>query len=126
MLFSMDYFLFLTHQDYIINMENTEILKDRSVAIITTDGFEEIELTAPLKELRGCGATVHIVSDKPKIKSWKNKRWGNQFDADRLFDNVNINEYDALILPGGVINADRLRRNNQSIHIIQDFHKKIN
>jgi protease I len=65
-------------------MQQVKNLKDKTVAILATDGFEEIELTAPQEELAGYGATIHIVSDKPKIKSWKNKQWGNEFESDRL------------------------------------------
>lgn len=99
-------------------------LHDKKVAILATDGFEEIELTAPKEELTEYGVTVHVVADKPKIRSWKNRQWGNEIEADRLLDRINVMEYNALILPGGVINADRLRRNSKAIDLIKEFHEK--
>jgi protease I len=103
-------------------MQQVKNLKDKTVAILATDGFEEIELTAPQEELAGYEATIHIISDKPKIRSWKNKQWGNEFSTDRLLDAANISDYDMLILPGGVINSDKLRRNEKAVDIIKKFY----
>lgn len=105
-------------------MQQDNILKDKAIAIIATDGFEEIELTAPLEELAGYGATIHIISDKPKIKSWKNKEWGSEFKSDRLLDAANFNEYDMLILPGGVINSDKMRRDKNLAKKIKEFYQE--
>lgn len=102
-------------------MQELKILKDKKIAILATDGFEEIELSAPQEELSDYGATVHIVSDKPKIRSWKNKQWGNEFESDRLLDAAKVSDYEMLIIPGGVINADKLRRNKKAIDFIKQF-----
>lgn len=104
-------------------MEFVKNIKNKHVAILVTNGFEEIELSAPKKELAGYGATVHIVSDEPKIRSWKNHHWGNDFETDRFLDNFHVNDYEILIIPGGVINSDRLRRNGKAIEIIKEFNK---
>lgn len=103
-------------------MQEVKNLKDKTVAILASDGFEEIELTAPLEELTGYGATVHIISDKPKIKSWKHKQWGSDFKSNRLLEAANIKDYDILILPGGILNSDRLRRNTKAIEFIKGFY----
>jgi len=105
-------------------MQQVKNLKNNTIAILTTDGFEEIELTAPKEELAGYGATIHIISDKPKIKSWKNKQWGNEFESDRMLEAANVRDYDMLILPGGVINSDKLRRNKKAIEFIKKFNNE--
>lgn len=102
-------------------MEDLKSIKDKSVAIMVTQGFEEIELTAPYSELLEYGAKVHIISDKAKIKSWQQGNWGSDFTSDRLLESTRVNEYDMLLLPGGVINADKLRRNKKAIEIIKIF-----
>jgi len=104
-------------------MSNTSFLKGKSIAILATDGVEEIELTAPKEELEEYGARVHLISESPQIRAWKKREWSGDFDVDRLIENANVNDYDALILPGGVINADRLRRNPRAIDFIKRFDK---
>ena len=105
-------------------MNEIESLKNKAVAIIATDGFEEIELTAPKSELEYYGVKVHIVSETEKIKSWKDGHWSGDFFVDMFLDNIRVEEYGALIIPGGVINADRLRRNSKAIRIIKEFDKR--
>jgi protease I len=105
-------------------MTDLKSLKNKSIAIMVTDGFEEIELTAPLEELQSYGAKVDIVADKPQIRSWKNKTWGDEFDTDRLLESFNSDDYDVLILPGGVINTDKLRRNKEAVEIVASFNKQ--
>ncbi len=99
-------------------------LKNKKVAIMATNGFEEIELTAPKEELEGYGATVHIISGENKIKSWDKTNWGKEFDADKKINRTDAGDYDALILPGGVINGDKLRRDKDAIQLIKDFANK--
>jgi protease I len=97
---------------------------EKTIAIMATDGFEEIELTAPKKEFEKNGFRVHLVSDKPKIKSWQNGDWGSEFHVDVLLENLNPRDYHALVLPGGVINPDKLRRNALAVEIIKDFNRQ--
>ena len=99
-------------------------LRDKKIAIITTDGFEEIELTAPMEELKGYGAEVQIVADSTEVRSWKNKNWGAKFNVDLSLHSLKTDDYDALIIPGGVINADKLRRNEKAVEIIRKFHEE--
>jgi protease I len=102
-------------------MADIKNLKDKRVAILATNGFEEVELTAPRDELSSYGAQVDIVSDEPVIKSWKNKQWGNEFKTDKLLNAASAGEYQALIIPGGVINSDRLRRNEKATELVKAF-----
>ncbi|MFW5657171.1 MAG: type 1 glutamine amidotransferase domain-containing protein [Bacteroidota bacterium] len=104
-------------------MDQVQNLKNKKVAILVTDGFEEIELKAPYDELKSNGATVHIVSDKGKIKSWKDRDWGEEFNTDQLLDKAEINDYDMLILPGGTINPDLLRRNADAVEFVRQFNE---
>jgi len=104
--------------------QERKALKDKKVAIMATNGFEEIELTAPKEELEGYGAIVEILSTEHKIKSWDKTNWGKDFQADKLIKNANVDDYDALILPGGVINGDKLRRDENAIQMIKTFSMK--
>jgi protease I len=80
------------------------------VAIIATDGFEEIELTSPAKALKNAGAQVHIISDHPaEIQGFHHHDKAGKIKVDRTLDQASPNEYDALVLPGGALNADQLR-----------------
>lgn len=101
-----------------------EDLTRKRVAILATNGFEESELTSPKKALENAGAEVHIVSlTKEKIKSWKDGNWGSEFSVDKSLDEVSQDDYSALVLPGGVINPDTLRRNFDAIEFITSFFK---
>lgn len=100
-------------------------LSGKKVAILATDGFEESELTSPKKALENAGATVHIVSPfdsgKDTIKSWADGNWGKDFDVDVKLENASSDDYHALVLPGGVINPDTLRRNEDAVSFVRDF-----
>lgn len=100
-------------------------LQDKTIAILATDGFEKSELFEPLNAVKAQGATVDIVSIKNgEIKSWDDKNWGESIRVDKLVENVNASNYDALILPGGVINPDTLRTNDDALTFIRDFFKE--
>jgi protease I len=105
-------------------MDKTANVFDKTIAILATDGFEEIELTAPKEELENQGFLVHIVSDKPEIRSWQKGDWGKEFQVDVLLENLNPRDYQALVIPGGVINPDKLRRNAHAVEIIRDFDRQ--
>ena len=66
-------------------MTQDKFLKGKRIAILATDGFEEVELKAPMEELKAAGAEVHIVSEKPRIRSWHNRDWHEDFNVDVLF-----------------------------------------
>ena len=97
-------------------------LKDKKVAILATDGFEKSELFRPLEALKIEGATVHIVSNKlGKIKSWDKTNWGDSIKVDKNLDEVNASVYNALVLPGGVLNPDTLRTDEKALNFIRSF-----
>ena len=100
-------------------------LTGKRIAIIATDGFEEAELTGPLDGLKKKGASVHVLSDnKQFITSWNRKNWGKEFSPDNQIKNVSADDYHALMIPGGVINADKLRRDQDAIQLIRSFNKQ--
>jgi protease I len=102
-------------------------LTGKKVAILVTDGFEQSEFTEPKNAVENAGATVHVVSlDKEPIKSWNKGNWGSEFQVDKTIDEVSVNDNDSLILPGGLINPDYLRRNSKVVDFVRSFfeHKK--
>ncbi|HUN84140.1 MAG TPA: type 1 glutamine amidotransferase domain-containing protein [Terracidiphilus sp.] len=97
-------------------------LKGKKIAILATDGFEQAELTEPRKALDQEGATTVLIAPKDgQIRAWKSKEWGEQVKVDKPLENANPNEYDALVLPGGVINADRLRTDPKAVNFVRQF-----
>lgn len=97
-------------------------LQHKKVAILATDGFEKSELFEPLEALKKEGATVHIISDKSgPIKSWDKSDWGKSINVDKQISDAYPSEYNALVLPGGVINPDKLRINQEALQFIQAF-----
>jgi len=97
-------------------------IKNKRIAIIATNGFEEIELVMPHRKLLEMGATVHLISEEPIIKSWNRKEWNKDFRVDKQLGNTHPTNYDLLILPGGVLNTDKLRRNKKVLEWIKEFH----
>ena len=95
------------------------------VAILATDGFEEVELTSPREILEKEGAECHIVApagdDKNAIRSWQHTDWGESFDIDRKLSAADPAGYDMLLLPGGVLNPDQLRMNEGALRFVQAF-----
>lgn len=99
-------------------------LSNKKVAILATHGFEESELAEPQKALEENGAEVHIVSeDSGKIKAWKNNGWSDEYLVDKTLDEVSHEDYHALVLPGGVINPDKLRQNKDAVNFVRSFFK---
>jgi protease I len=100
-------------------MPNIQNIK---VAVLATDGFEQSELQKPVEALKEAGATVEIVSLKSgSIKGWKDKNWGDEVSVDKTVDSVKADDYDALVLPGGVMNPDTLRTNKDAITFVSSF-----
>lgn len=94
----------------------------KRIAILATNGFEESELTSPKSAMENAGFKVDIVSpEKGEIKGWADGNWSNSFKVDRLVDEVDAKEYNALMLPGGVINPDKLRTNRKALDLVRDF-----
>ena len=97
-------------------------LNGKRVAILVTHGFEESEFTKPLEALKESGASVEIISlEKGKVKSWSNKNWSNEYDVDKTVDEVDSHNYDALVLPGGVMSPDKLRMNEDAVNFVAGF-----
>ncbi|MGA0605394.1 type 1 glutamine amidotransferase domain-containing protein [Phenylobacterium sp. VNQ135] len=97
-------------------------LQGRKVAVLATDGFEQVELTKPVEALKNAGAEVHVVSPKGgQIQGYNHHDKGDQVPVDRELSQVSAQEYQALVLPGGVINPDQLRLEEQAIDFIRDF-----
>ncbi|WP_394821723.1 type 1 glutamine amidotransferase domain-containing protein [Pendulispora albinea] len=98
-------------------------LNGKKVAIVVTDGFEQVELTEPKKALEAAGATALIVSPKDgKVKGWKLTDWGDEFKVDIAIANAKPDEFDALLLPGGVMNPDKLRVIPEVIRFIRGIY----
>ncbi len=98
---------------------------EKKIAILTEEGFEEIELTSPKEAMEKEGFKTEIISTKSeKIKSWNDGNWSNEYKVDQVVENVNASDYDALFIPGGVINPDKLRRSEEALSFIRDFFKQ--
>jgi protease I len=99
-----------------------EELRGKTVAALVDHGFEQVELTEPRKALEQAGATVHVVSpQRDAVRGWKFKEWGDSIPVDRPLEQTSPAEYDALLLPGGVMNPDNLRANAEAIAFIRAF-----
>jgi protease I len=97
-------------------------LNGKKVAILVEDGFEQIELTSPKRALEEAGAKTYIISPKAdKVKGWEHTKWGQEFPVDVIIAQANANEYDALLLPGGVMNPDKLRTSKPAIQFVRSF-----
>jgi len=97
-------------------------LTDKRIAALVDDGFEEVELTKPKKALEEAGATVDVVSPKSgSVKGWQHTDWGDKIDVDLVLPDARPDDYDALLLPGGVMNPDRLRMNPQAVQFVKAF-----
>jgi len=91
-------------------------LENKKIAILTEEGFEQVELTSPKEALKAAGATVHVISPKSgTIKAWDKTNWGIEVDVDKALSDVSPDDYDALVLPGGVMNPDKLRQNKEAV-----------
>lgn len=98
-------------------------LNGKNIAVLATDGFEQSELEEPKRLLEEMGARVEVVSpaDGPRIRGWKGKNWGDEVAVDRPLAEAKAENYDALVLPGGVINPDKLRMNARAVDFIREF-----
>lgn len=97
-------------------------LNNRKIAILTENGFEEVELTSPKKALEDAGAHVDIISpQKDKVKAMKDHEWSIEVPVDKHISQAKADDYDGLMLPGGVLNPDKLRTDSESIAFIKSF-----
>lgn len=97
-------------------------LDGKHVAILVTDGFEQVELTEPRKALDAAGARTSIVSPKDgKVKGWNFEDWGETFAVDMSLQRASADDFDALLLPGGVMNPDKLRMMPDAVRFVKQF-----
>jgi protease I len=97
-------------------------LNDLTIAILTEEGFEQVELTGPREALEKAGVTVHIISpQKDEVKAWDETDWGIRVRVDKPLNEANPEDYDGLMLPGGVLNPDKLRLNEEAVEFVKHF-----
>lgn len=97
-------------------------LKNLKVAILTENGFEQVELTSPKEAMEKAGVTVHLVSpQKKEVKAWDETDWGITLPVDVHLADASPDQYDALLLPGGVLNPDDLRQNEKAVAFVKHF-----
>lgn len=97
-------------------------LRNKRVAALVENGFEQSELVEPKKALEQAGASVDIVSPQhDKVKGWQHAKWGDELHVDRPLDEARADDYDALLLPGGVMNPDKLRWNQKAVQFVKAF-----
>lgn len=97
-------------------------LSNKKVAIIATDGVEEVEYTQPLKALQEAGAETTTISEKTgEIKAWNKKDWGKMIQVEKTFDEVSAEDFDSLFIPGGVMNPDKMRMNKKAVEFTRHF-----
>lgn len=94
----------------------------KRVAILATNGFEQSELLEPRKALDQARVKTEVVSLEPgQIKGWSGQNWGQSVPVDVVIDQADANNYDGLLLPGGVINPDKLRMNPKAVQFVRSF-----
>jgi deglycase len=99
-------------------------IEGKRVALLAADGFEQSELLVPKQRLEEAGAKVDIISLKTgEIWGWQKGDWGESVPVDRTVDAVRTDEYDALVIPGGVINPDLLRSDEDAVQLVRDFYE---
>ncbi len=97
-------------------------IREAKILIMATDGFEQAEFLIPLRKLKQAGASVRIAAPRgPTIRGWNEKDWGDSVAVDLTLDAVSASDFHCLVLPGGVMNPDKLRMNDAAIDVVQDF-----
>ncbi len=97
-------------------------IKEAKILILATDGFEQSELEVPHAKLKEHGAEVHVATpDGKAIRGWDKTDWGRETQADRHLTEVKADDYDAIVLPGGQINPDKLRTIPEAVQLVKDF-----
>ena len=92
------------------------------ILIISANGFEQSELMVPLEKLKQAGATVHVATpDGQPVKGWKDKNWGESVNADLKIADARVDQYDALVIPGGQMNPDILRTEQDAVSLVRKF-----
>jgi protease I len=99
-----------------------DTIKGLNVAILVDEGFEQVELTQPRQALDGAGAETRVVSPKRgKVRGWNMTEWGDPVNVDTSLDAARPEDFDALLLPGGVMNPDKLRMQPKAVAFVRAF-----
>ena|ERR1035437_1587471 len=100
-------------------------ISEKKAAVLVTNGFEQSEFEVPIETLREEGISVVVISIKKGIvKGWKDGNWGDDFIVDLEIENALTSDYDLLVLPGGVINSDKLRTNDSAVKFVSNFYEQ--
>lgn len=104
------------------HLDMPDQLEAMTVAMLATHGFEEVELTDPRDALEEAGAEASLVAPQAdSIQAWDVDDWGESYDVDMELENARPDDFDALLLPGGVLNPDQLRMNNEAVDFVATF-----
>ena len=104
------------------DQSSNQRLDGKTIAFLATDGVEQIELTEPKEAIEEAGGEVHLVSIEPgEIQGMREKSLGDKFTVDKPIDVADSNDYDGLVLPGGVSNPDTLRTNEACVAFVREF-----
>ena len=97
-------------------------VEGKKVAILTENGFEEVELTSPMNALEQAGVIVHVISPQnEKVKAWDHDHWSIEIPVDKHISEASPEDYDMLVIPGGVMNPDKMRQNPQCVLFARHF-----
>ncbi len=97
-------------------------LAGRKIAILVENGFEQVEMTEPRRALEEAGAATDLISpQQSQVKAWNQAERGDAFKVDTVLSHADPGAYDALVLPGGVMNPDHLRMNTQAVDFVREF-----
>ena len=100
-------------------------LNGKRIAFLATDGVEQVELTDPWEAVKSAGGTPELVSiTTGKIQGWNHDKKAKKFSVDKTVDEVSAEDYDGLVLPGGVMNPDTLRMDDAAVDFVRDFYKQ--
>ncbi|MEQ8848166.1 type 1 glutamine amidotransferase domain-containing protein [Botrimarina sp.] len=103
-------------------MSSPTPIKNKRVAFLAAKGFEQIELVQPWQAVEAAGGAPHLVSlESGKITGAHHDKQGDEFTVDKTVDEVTPDDYDALVLPGGVFNPDALRQNEKAVRFVRGF-----
>ncbi len=103
-------------------MAGSTSLKGKRVAILAEDGVEQVELEEPRQALMQAGAETDLISPRQgSVKAWQHDKWGDEIKVDVPLAQARPDDYDALLIPGGVMSPDKLRMNAQAVQFTRDF-----
>lgn len=99
-----------------------EKLAHKKIAILVENGFEQVELTSPKQAIEDAGGRADVVSPVDrKVRGWRHTEWGDDFPVDVRLEDANPADYEGLVLPGGVMNPDHLRVNDDALRFVRHF-----